>query len=242
MPKSHAFFFSAVLMLFVSLQGCAFFKASHIEETEIHYPAPDPEIERLVEDYRAGIEQSLGEQIAVVEDTLTFSKPEGSLGNMAADALRYRAALELRTFVHLGIADESHYMLDFLPGSLTREAVYEFMPYLNHLVVLELRGDQITELMQQVAALGGAPLSGARFTIDSQNRARGILVNSTVVEPNKTYLIATTNRVANTGEPFPVLLNADRRIDLDISIRSLYLDFFRGRGRLTDATDGRIRS
>lgn len=237
----HRHLSAGLLLLFV-VQGCSLFDISHGEEILIHYPNPDPEMEQLVMELRDDIELALGERIAVVEDTLLFSKPEGALGNMVADALRYRAALELGTFVHLGIADDAAFKINFLPGTLTKGDVYEFMPYQQHLVVLELRGDQVTELLHQVAALDGAPISGARFTIDRSKRARGILVNSTIVEPDALYLVATTSLEAGTEEPFPALGSALRRTDLEISIRNVYLDFFRSRGRLTETTDGRIRS
>lgn len=227
-----------VLLFFFS--GCAVFKPSAtVDKSE--FPDPDTEILAILDMYRAGLDEVMGKQVAVVRDTLRFDKPEGALSNMAADALRFRAALELREFVHLGVIGESSFQTYFTPGILTLGDIYEFMPYENNLVVLELKGEKVIELMDQVAGVGGAPVSGARFRIDDQNRARGLLVNAEVVDPNKNYLIATSSWLADGGDRFSSLWDPVRRIDFDISIRNLYVDFFYGRAELYDQRDGRIR-
>lgn len=224
------------------LSGCAFFKPT-IDSEELDYPDPDSEMISLIDSYRPGLERVMGSRIAVVMDTLTFNHTEGSLGNMAADALRFRASRELERFIHIGIINESSFQTYFTPGELTLGHIYEFMPYENHLVVLELKGLAVQNLIQQVAEIGGAPVSGTRFSIDDQNRARGIIVNSEVIDSDKNYLVATTNWIADGGgDQFSALREPVSRIDLpDIEIRDLYVDFFRGRAELYNEPDGRIR-
>lgn len=229
-----------LLFLLLILSGCSALKP--VDSTEsLDYPNPDSEIAAILDAYRPGIDKLMGKPVAVVKDTLRFGQPEGVLGNMAADALRYRAALELRRYVHLGIIGEGSFKTYFIPGTLTLGDIYEFMPYENHLVILELKGEKVIELIDQVAALGGAPISGARFRIDENNRARGLLVNAEVVDPDKSYLIATSSWVANGGDQFPALWSPDSRMDMALSVKDLYVDFFRGRSELFNEPDGRIR-
>lgn len=227
-------------LILLILSGCSVLKPVDSLD-KLDDLSPDSEISAILDAYRPGIDNVMGKPIAIVKDTLRFDQPEGALGNMAADALRNRAALELRKFIHLGIIGEGSFKTYFVPGQLTLGDVYEFMPYENRLSVLELSGDQVIELIGQVAKVGGAPISGARFKIDEENRARGILVNSEVVDPNKRYLIATSNWVANGGDQFPALWNPIHRTDLDLSIKDVYVDFFRGRAELYNEKDGRVR-
>lgn len=229
-----------LLFILLIFSGCSVLKPIDAFE-RLDYPNPDSEIAAILEIYRPGVDEVMGKPIAVVKDTLLFGQPEGALGNMAADALRYRAALELRKFVHLGIIGEGSFKTFFLPGTLTLGDVYEFMPYENHLVILELKGDKIIELIDQVAAVGGAPVSGARFRIDEDNRARGLLVNAEVVDLDKRYLVATSSWVANGGDQFPALWNPESRVDVELSVKELYVDFFEGRSELYSERDGRIR-
>lgn len=211
-------------------------------EESFHYPDPDPQITKLLNSYRDTLDAEMGKKIATVHDTLRFDKPEGPLGNLVADALRFRAGSELRRFVNLGIIGDSSFGLYLTPGDLTIGDVMEFMPYENHLVILKLRGGKVSELAGQIAEMGGAPVSGMRFQIDN-GEAKGVLINSQVLDPNQTYLVATSSWAANGGDRFPALWDYSDRIDLyDVNVRDLYVDYFRSRRDIFSNRDGRIRS
>jgi 2',3'-cyclic-nucleotide 2'-phosphodiesterase (5'-nucleotidase family) len=210
------------------------------EPATILYPEPDPVIESMLDTYRDSLNSVTGIRIATVKDTLRFGKPESPLGNLVADALRYRAGSELGRFVNIGIIGEISFRLFLTPGELTKGEVLEFMPYENQLVVLSLTGAQVAELANQIAEMGGAPVSGMRFRIDG-NRARGVLVNSQVLDPGRTYLVATSSWVASGGDRFPALWEYSNRIDLDVDVRNLYLDYFKNRREIYPMLDGRVR-
>ncbi len=224
------------------LTGCAYFSKSTVEEPLTSaYPNPDPEMVQQLDAYRDTLNQVMGRKVATVTDTLRFGKPEAALNNHVADALRFQAASTLRQFVHIGIIGEDSFKIYFLPGELTLGDVYEFMPYDNHLVVLSLSGEQVMTLIERVAEMGGAPISGVRFRIDENGDPKGVLVNAEIIDLEREYLIATSSWAANGGDKFPVLWNAANRIDLDLSIQDVYVNYFRNQVELTASTDGRIR-
>jgi 2',3'-cyclic-nucleotide 2'-phosphodiesterase (5'-nucleotidase family) len=234
--------FTGFMILILLASGCSLFRPAISEEQPVFiYPDPDSEMIQMLEAYRPAVERFMGQRIATVQDTIRFDQPEGALGNLVADALRYRAAHETHSFVHIGVIGESSFNLYFEPGDLTLGHIYEFMPYENHLVVLTLTGEKVQELMNQVAALGGAPVSGVRFNINEENTARGILVNSEVIDPERNYLVATTSWAANGGDVFPALWDAANRIDLNVSVRQIILEYFSRQAVLVDFRDGRIR-
>jgi len=238
---------TVLLLSFTLLAGCSLFSSTekqHSPEQKepVMYPEPDPEISSLLDSYRSALHDKMGEKIATVHDTLRFSKPESALGNLVADALRYRAGFELQRFVNLSVIGDSSFRLYLTPGELTRKDVMEFMPYENHLVILRLRGDKIFELANQIAELGGAPVSGMRLRI-VDGRARGVLVNAQTLSSDKEYLVATTSWAANGGDQFPALWDYSDRIDLhDVNVRELYIDYFKTRRNIHASRDGRIRS
>jgi 2',3'-cyclic-nucleotide 2'-phosphodiesterase (5'-nucleotidase family) len=229
-------------LFILMLGGCAFFERTAPEKEPVFaYPASDSTMAAMLNSYRPTMERRMNRKIATVNDTIRFEKPEGALGNMVADALRDRAAHELRQFVHVGIIGESSFNLYFEPGDLTLGLIYEFMPYDNHLVVLTLTGEQLSELINQVAAIGGAPVSGVRFQIDEEDKARGILVNSQILDPERKYRVATSSWAANGGDVFPALWEATDKKDVNITVRTVFADYFRIKSELFDLTDGRIR-
>ena len=231
-----------ILGFCVFLTGCAYLsKSSENDANASAYPAPDPEVVEKLDIYRDFLDEMVGQKVAFVEDTLRFGKPEGALNNLVADAIRFQAAAELRMFVNVGIIGEDSFKLYLVPGELTLGDVYEFMPYDNHLVVLTMKGAQLMEVIEQVADLGGAPISGVRFRINENGNATSVLVNAEVLDDDKEYLVATSSWTANGGDQFPALWNSENRIDLDVSMRKVFVDYFRNQVVLTASTDGRIR-
>jgi len=236
-----------LLLSFILFAGCSLFSSTEKQpvpeqKDPITYPEPDPEISSILDMYRSALHDTMGETIATVHDTLRFDKPESALGNLVADALRYRAGYELKRFVNVSVIGDSSFRLYLTPGELTRKDVMEFMPYENHLVILRLRGDKIFELANQIAELGGAPVSGMRLRI-VDGRARGVLINAQTLSSDKEYLVATTSWAANGGDQFPALWDYSDRIDLhDVNVRELYIDYFKSRRNIHANRDGRIRS
>lgn len=241
--------YPAALLLTLFLSGCALFSTSAdttepADEPEIEsaYPEPDPAIASILNGYRGDLEEETGKKVAVVKDTLRFGQPEGSLGNLVSDALRFRAARETRSYVNVGVIGEISFGLYLTPGDLTVGEVLEFMPYENHLVILTLTGEKIQQLADQIASIGGAPVSGLRFRIED-GRARGVLINSQVLNKDASYRVATTSWVANGGDQFPALWEYSSRDDLyEVDVRQLYIDYFQTRREIEPVIDGRIRS
>jgi 2',3'-cyclic-nucleotide 2'-phosphodiesterase (5'-nucleotidase family) len=232
----------AAIILLVFLPGCMLFQSStNPVRPDFAYPGPDPEIQSSLESYRGKYMNEVGSKIATVHDTLRFEKPEGALNNYVADALRFRAAAETEQFVNVGVIGESSFRMYFTPGELIVEDVLEFMPYDNHLVILSMKGFDLERLVNQVAEAGGAPISGVRFSIGSDGRARGILVNSEVINPNRNYLVATSSWAADGGDRFSALWTAENRVDLSIQLKDLFIDYFKSESDLYNITDGRIR-
>jgi 2',3'-cyclic-nucleotide 2'-phosphodiesterase (5'-nucleotidase family) len=201
---------------------------------------PDSSSLSLINQYRDTLMVVMGEPLTTLKADLNFGKPESTLGNLMADILRFRAARELRTFVHLGIINEDSFNLYLNEGEVTLGNIYELMPYNNHLVIVTLTGEKVNQLMETVASLGGAPVSGVRMNI-TEGTARGVLVNSEVVDPGKNYLVATSNYLADGNGPFNTLWEYDDRVDLDLLIRDSFIEYFKNQYELEPVLDARIR-
>lgn len=201
---------------------------------------PDSTFSSTVDQYRDTLMEVMGESLTTLKGDLIFGKPESTLGNLMADILRFRAARELRTFVHLGIINEDSFNLYLNKGEVTLGNIYELMPYDNHLVVVTLTGEKVVQLMETVASRGGAPVSGVRMNI-MEGMPRGILVNSEVVDPEKSYLVATSNYLADGNGPFKTLWDYEDRLDLGLLIRDSFIEYFKNQYELEPVLDARIR-
>lgn len=200
----------------------------------------DSVISAMLDEYRNLYNEVMGEKIADVARPVSFGKPESALGNLVADALRNRAARETRSFINLALIGESSFRLNLDEGDLTRGEVLEFMPYDNSLVLLKLKGESIYTLSQEIAGRGGVPVSGLRFRLEGKT-ARDVLVNSDIIDPEQHYWLATSSWIADGGEDFQALREPLERVELPVSVREVYLDYFRNQRTINPETDGRIR-
>lgn len=232
-----------VLLLFAA--GCSSQKSVNTDHEpsvslEQHAAIEDSVISEMLDQYRPRYKQEMEVPIAEVSQPLYFGKPESPLGNLVADALRYRAARETRSFINLALIGDSSFRLNLEEGELTRGDVLEFMPYDNSLVLLKLKGENVYSLSQEIAGRGGVPVSGLRFRLEGRT-ARDVLVNSGIIEPDNHYWLATSSWIADGGENFKALRNPLERVELPLTIKDLYLDYFSNQRMIAPETDGRIR-
>ena len=200
----------------------------------------DPDIENWLKPYRESYEQIMGRRIARANGPLTFGQPESSLGNLATDIIRYRAIHEYQKFVHIAVMNPDGFQVEFEEGDITLGDLYEFMPYDNTLVILEMEGQYVRKLADEIAKKGGVPLSGMRMTI-VDGRATGVLVDSESLEDDAIYLVATSSYVARGGGGFHSLQNGSGRHDYSVLIRDIFIDYMRSRREFTPVEDLRIR-
>lgn len=232
-----------VLLLFAA--GCSTQKSASTDlessvNLEQHAAIEDSVVSEMLDQYRTRYREEMEVPIAQVSRPLSFGKPESPLGNLVADALRYRAARETRSFVNLALIGESSFRLNLQEGELTRGDVLEFMPYDNSLVLLKLKGENVYSLSQEIAGRGGVPVSGLRFRLEGRT-ARDVLVNSGIIDPDNHYWLATSSWIADGGEDFKALRDPVERVELPLTIKDLYLDYFTNQRTIAPETDGRIR-
>src|SRR5690606_18727441 len=118
--------------------------------------------------------------------------------------------------------------------------IFELMPFENTISVLTLSGTQVQRMADQIAAIGGQPVSGIRFRINN-GKATDILVNFEPLNPDSTYLVATNNYMADGGESIEELWRPLERIDLNVLIRDAMIEYIRNRRHLNYELDQRIR-
>jgi 2',3'-cyclic-nucleotide 2'-phosphodiesterase (5'-nucleotidase family) len=128
-------------------------------------------------------------------------------------------------------------------GKITIGNVYEVMPFENELVVLTMNGTDADSVLQHIASMGGAPVSGVRFSIDGK-RAKDITVNGTALSATKVYHVATSDYLANGGDGFSVLKKFTERKILSLKVRDALLLDLKNSGMTGDSIiiqkDGRL--
>ncbi len=203
----------------------------------------DPEMEESVAPFRAAMDEKINEVIGRAQVTLTSGRPEGTLGNFAADALLWGARREVSEPVHLSLMNNGGLRIPLARGPITVEKMFELMPFENMVSILTLTGAQVVELARDIAARGGEPVAGFTFRIEEEGGrrvAREVRIAGVAPDPRGRYRLATNDYLAAGGDDMPTLTKAQARRDLPVLVRDVFIDYLRERGEVTAEIEGRI--
>ena len=180
----------------------------------------------------------------------------GALGNFVADAMRAEASRRTRRRVPFAVVNTGGIRKNSIAaGALTEADIYEMLPFENALVVVELAGEQLLRLLDEVTkardAQGGTIVT---FTADADDRnprfVSAVLEptggrRNRPIKPTATYTIVTLDYLIERGGNYAVLKDAKRKQPLNVVLRDAVIEHLRGetaRGRgVSGELDGRFR-
>lgn len=137
---------------------------------------------------------------------------ENELGNLVADAFRWKSAADIAFCTGGGIRT------DLPAGDVTRGDILSIMPFGNTLTKAEISGTDIKAMLEHSvfgypAAFGGfLSVSGMEFTFNPDKkigeRVENILVNGKPLDENKIYTIAGLDFSFQGGDDYKMLKDA----------------------------------
>lgn len=204
---------------------------------------PDPAIEAMIAPYRSQMEAHLAEVLAQATGLFLKADPEGALDNLVADAVLHGARRLSRDRVHVALVNDGGLRVPIAEGPVTMRHTYELLPFENYIAVLTLTGAQLERLADEVARSNGEPVAGWSMVLDGDD-ATGVLVGGAPIDPQATYRLATVDYLADGGGTWSVLWEPavhERREDLAVLIRDVFVEYIRERGVIHPQLDGRIR-
>ena len=183
---------------------------------------PDPEIEAVVEEYRADLEDGLKVEIGATSVELDTRRDavrsrESGFANLVADAVRSRTRADVAVINGGGIRGDKVYPAR---ARLTKLDIYREMPFCDTTVVLEVSGAVLLEALEhgvsEVERRAGrfAHVSGMEYRFDASEPAGARIAGATVggasLDPERTYSLAVPNFLAAGGDGYAMLPGAPR--------------------------------
>lgn len=204
--------------------------------------AEDQEIRSFLGPYRLQLDSIMQKPLAVLKEPLelkggSISSP---LANVLADQLRSFASVEKRMKVDVSVLNRGGIRLPMLSDTVKVGTLYELMPFENTLVYLNMSGDELIQLADQLAKVGGEAVSGMRFSIE-EDKATNILIGNEEIDPAEKYVVATINYLVEGGGNMPVLWKTNDVEFTPILIRDIYIRSFFRNDSIVPVEDDRIR-
>ena len=217
---------------------------SHVDFTQVGDSIePAPDIEAMIAPYREQLDEQLSAVLGHAEGPFSKADPEGTLDNLVAEALLHAARSHSGDTVHASLVNEGGLRVPLAAGPILMRHAYELLPFENFVVVLSLSGAQMERLADEIAITTGEPVAGWTMELDGDD-AVGVRVGGEPVDPEGTYRLATVDYLVNGGGEWSVLweVEAGAREDLDILIRTAFVEYLGEMGAVAPILDGRIRN
>lgn len=208
---------------------------------------PNAEIEAFIKPYREHVAKDLDSVISYAVDT--YSKTDGllntAIGNLMADAVfeESNPIFKSRTGHDIDFVLLNHGGIRSVisKGKVTTKTAYDVMPFENSVVVVELKGPQVQELIYFLAISKAAhPISGLKLVLDKDYKVKSATIKGESIDINKTYFVATNDYLYEGGNNMDFFKTNESLYILDYKIRNILIDYFTKKDTLNPIIDDRF--
>lgn len=185
------------------------------------------------------LEAEMSVVLGTAPERLWVGQPECPMLNWSCDALWEAAKRAYDGRVDMAVVNIGGMRCEWPAGNITRQNVFELMPFDNRLVVLTLKGSDILDLCESFVKCGGQGVAGLRLkAVDG--RLAEVLIGGKAVHPDSLYTVATSDYLSGGADHMDALTRYVDYWNSDLIIRDLYLKAVQEQGTIRAAVDGRM--
>tara|TARA_B100000780_G_C21005667_1_gene402529 strand:- start:364 stop:933 length:570 start_codon:yes stop_codon:yes gene_type:complete len=181
--------------------------------------------------------------------------PEGLLGDFISDLsmLYVRKNFPENEFSpDFCILNNGGFRSSLNKGLITIGDIFQIMPFDNHLLILEIKGNEMNDLITyikdkstiNISRKSGVPLSGIRLKI-SGDKVNRCMISNKMYDPLKTYKVLTTNYLADGGDNMFFFKNCRTILNTKLLLREVIIKYIKELGEnninINAQFDGRVQ-
>jgi len=210
----------------------------------------DPAVATLVAGYVRQLGDKMNELVGSAAVDLEGGKDamrtrETNLGDLVADVMRETSGADV------ALVNGGTIRAGIPAGPVTVGTIYNVLPFDNWLISFALTGKELREALETGVSRvevrdGGFPqISGMNFTFDPKapagSRITAVSVGGAPLDETRRYVLATHDFLAAGGNGYTVFAGHDPVYnDSGRSLRVVLAEWWRQRGSVSHAVDGRI--
>lgn len=212
-----------------------------------HKIEADTNIEEFVKPYKEHLDKTLDSTLAWNPQSLNKNQGElnTAIGNLMADIVMEQAGpifksrtgnqLDLVLLNHGGIRSSLE------KGNISARNAFALMPFENEIVVVELQGEKIKEMLRYLQEAKTAhPLSGIKIVLDKNYQIAQATINEEEIKEDRTYFVATSDYLQQGGDNMNFFTEPVELYRTDYKIRNAIIDFFEKTDTIKAARDDRF--
>lgn len=190
----------------------------------------DADIQKVIAPLAAEIKASFGQALVQAPQGLFRGRrgEENLLGYWVSDVMRGAAQPLVGAPVRFAITNAGGLRANLRPGALKVGDIFELMPFENELVVIELTGAEVIQVVKEgLVRRGGEPCSGVKLKADGPPDQAVVTVtweDGSPIDPTGLVKVATTDYLYQGGDSIPTLKKGRKPFTTGLTLRQMLLD------------------
>ncbi|MBK9796082.1 MAG: 5'-nucleotidase C-terminal domain-containing protein [Holophagaceae bacterium] len=192
--------------------------------------ADDEAIQKVITPLAAGIKATFGLPLVQAPQGLFRGRrgEENLLGYWVSDVMRQAAQAVIGSPVRFAITNAGGLRANLRPGLLKVGDIFEMMPFENELVVIELTGAEVIQVVKEgILRRGGEPCSGVKAVVaGSPESPTYTLVweDGSPIDLSAVVKVATSDYLYGGGDSIPTLKQGRKPFTTGVTLRQMLLD------------------
>ena len=237
--------FLLLLLPFVGLQAQDYkvrsFCWERIEVTSDLDATPSAEAANIVAPYKASVDSMMAPPLGLSRVAMSPKRPESLLSNWAADVMIEGGTATGLEPADMGLVNIGGLRNNMPEGIVRRGDIMLISPFENYVVVLEMKGMDLLELMRNIAAVKGEGVSSSvRMEISPDGDLLFCTIGGKEIDPNRIYTVATIDYLAEGNDKMYALKKAVKRHDIGILARDIMMEYVIKHRVIDSKIEGRI--
>lgn len=176
------------------------FQPRRMEVTKALDAYPSAEAAAFLAPYLKGVDSLRAPYVGMSEKYMQGGRPESLLSNWVADAL-VATGQRMGFKPDLGICNMGGLRAAMPKDTVRRGDILAISPFENYFTILKLKGSDLLDLMQDIAAVHGEGISAdARLVITRGGQLKSAKIKGQNIDPQRLYTIATLDYLADGND------------------------------------------
>lgn len=204
-------------------------------------------IAKYIKPYHNRINQILDSTLAYAPKTLNKEKGRYNtdIGNLMADIVLEAAnsvyKARTNTSVDFTLLNHGGIRSIISKGNVTARTAYEVMPFENTIVVLEMSGKSVQELIEFLKNSNRPhPIAGLQIVLNKNDELASVKIQGKPLQLDQNYFVATNNYLYTGGDNMVFFKDAKNPLNTNYLIRNAMMDYFKKVDTLKAEIDNRF--
>ena len=217
------------------------FAWERVEVTSELDTTPSAEATKVVAPYKASVDSMMAPVLGLSRVAMTVKRPESLLSNWAADVMVEGGTATGLEPADMGLVNVGGLRNNMPEGIVRRGDIMLISPFENYVVVLEMKGADLLELMRNIAAVKGEGVSSSvRMEISAEGELLSCTIGGKEIDPERIYTVATIDYLAEGNDKMTALKKAVKRHEIGILARDVMMEYVLKHQVIDSKIEGRI--